>query len=172
MRMLPWIAIGGLLAGRGADPGTQEPDPCQYFYEALEVVPHDILVASSGDLLWMWHEQPYTGCQVRFVTNDSIRAGYEVPEFDALEGSEMYRLGWRFMDSVGADGPGSGIFGIERDSVQCLVRWEQSAWIDDEGEFQQSDVLEMTIQCRQRPGNPVLPWGRNLHPRPTRLPFP
>lgn len=156
MRMLALIAVGGLLAGWGRDPGTQEPEPCRYFYDALEVVPHDTLVATSGNLVWMWHEQPYTGCQVRFVTNDSISAGYQVPEFDALEGSEMYRLGWRFMDSIGADGPGSGIFGIERDPVECLVQWAQPAWIDDNGEFQQSDVLDMTIQCRERSGDPAL----------------
>jgi len=148
--MLALTVLAGSLGWWGANPVNQDPDPCQYFYDALEAVPHDTLTASSGEGVWLWHEQSYVGCQVRFVTNDSLRAGYDVPEFDALEDSEMYRLGWRFTDGIGADGPGSGIFGIERGSVECLVFWSQPAYIDDEGEFQQSDVLEMTIQCRDR----------------------
>ena len=73
---------------------------------------------------------------------------------EIIEGSEMHALGWRMSYGIGADGPGSGIFGIERDAVRCLVRWEQPAWIDDEGEFQQSDVFSMTIQCREVPSDP------------------
>ena len=157
MRRLALTVFAGSLGWWGGNPVNQGPDPCQYFYRALEAVPHDTLVASSGELVWLWHDQSYSGCQVRFVTNDSISAGFQVPDFDALEGSEMYRLGWRFSDGIGADGPGSGIFGIERDSVQCLVAWDQTAWIDDNGEFQQSDVLNMTIQCRERPRGPGRP---------------
>jgi hypothetical protein len=149
MKVISLAALAWVLGCRGAEPAIQNPDPCEYFYAALEAVPHDTLTASAGEGVWLWHDQGFVGCQVRFVTNDSLSAGYEVPGFDALEGSEMYRLGWRFAPEVGADGPGSGIFGIQRDSVECLVRWNQEAFIDDNGEFWQSDVLEMTIQCRE-----------------------
>lgn len=160
MRMILLVALGWVISSQAADPGSRNPEPCQYFYDALEAVPHDTLTASSGEGVWLWHDQGYVGCQIRFVTNDSLTAGYEIPDFDAPEGSEMYRLGWRFIPEVGADGPGSGIFGIQRDSVECLVQWNQEAYIDDEGEFRQSDVLEMTIQCRdvlQSPPPPAFP---------------
>jgi hypothetical protein len=154
MKMFLVALLGGVLGWWVADPDSQDPNPCQYFYDALEAVPHDTLAASSGEGVWLWHEQSYVGCQVRFVTHDSITEGFVVPDFDALEGSETYRLGWRFTHGVGADGPGSGIFGIERDSVECLVWYEQPAYIDDDGEFWQSDVLEMVIQCRERSAGP------------------
>jgi hypothetical protein len=72
-----------------------------------------------------------------------------------MEDSETYRLGWRFTEGVGADGPGTSIFGIQRGSIECVVRWDQPAWIDDQGEHQQSDVLTVIIQCREGTEGPV-----------------
>jgi hypothetical protein len=154
MKTLVFLLMGGVLGSLAPGGGKQDADPCAYFYDSLATVPHDTLTVSSGEGVWIWHDQSYKGCEVRFVTNDSLRAGYQVPDFEATEGSEMYRLGWRYTEGILADGPGSGVFGIERGSVECLVVWNQSAWIDDDGEFQQSDVLEMTIQCRARPWDP------------------
>jgi len=146
--------FGGLLGclRAGADSGA--PDPCEYFYVALEAVPHDTLLRSVGEFESLWDGKTYRGCEIRFVTHDTIRAGQNVPDFDALEDSEMYRLGWRMTQGIGADGPGSGVFGIERDSVLCLVRWEQPAYIDDDGEFVQSDTLSITVQCREGSSDP------------------
>jgi hypothetical protein len=150
MKLFPFLALGSVVVGWGKGPCSQDPDPCQHFYATLEAVPHDTLTATSGEGTWLWHEQEYQGCQVRFVTNDSLSAGYEAPDFAPMEDSEIYRLGWRFTPGVGADGPGTSIFGIQRDSIECLVRWDQPAWIDDQGEHQQSDVLTVTVQCRER----------------------
>lgn len=148
MRMSMFLVLAALTGWCTHGLEGQDPSPCRYFRDALAEIPHDSLTISSGEGVWLWHEGSYEGCQVRFVTHDSLTVGYEVPGFDAGEGSQMDRLGWRFMQEVGADGPGSGIFGIERGPVQCLVYYEQPAYIDENGEFWQSDTLKMTIQCR------------------------
>jgi hypothetical protein len=49
-----------------------------------------------------------------------------------------------------ADGAGSGVHGLRRGSTECVVRWNQPAYIDDDGSFVQSDTLTMLIQCRAR----------------------
>lgn len=154
MRMLTLVLLGGALGCVPADADGGSPDPCESFHAALEAVPHDTLVRTAGDIEWIWDREPVRGCQVRFVTRDSLVAGHGVPAFDALEGSEMHRRGWRMSDGIGADGPGSSIFGIERDSVRCLVWWDQPAYIDDDGEFVQSETLTITIQCRENAVDP------------------
>ncbi len=154
MRMLTLVLLGGALGCVPADAGGAKSDPCESFHAALEAVPHDTLVRTTGEIEWIWDGEPVRGCQARFVTHDSLVAGHDVPEFDAIQGSEMYRLGWRMSPGIGADGPGSGIFGIERDTVQCLVWWEQPAYIDDDGEFVQSETLSITVQCRERASEP------------------
>jgi hypothetical protein len=123
--------------------------PCEYFQSVLEPVPHVALSVNSGGFVSEWDREEYRGCEVNFETNDSLTAGLSVPSFDAIEGSEMSRLGWRSSREIGADGPGSGIFGIEKDSVLCVVRWAQPAHIDDDGEIVQSETFTMKIQCRK-----------------------
>lgn len=154
MKALTLVLLGGVLGCVQADADGHDPDPCESFYVALEAVPHDSLVRRAGEFESLWDSKTYRGCEIRFVAHDSLTAGHQVPGFDAVEGSEMHRLGWRMSDGIGADGPGSGIFGIERDSVRCLVLWEQPAYIDDDGEFVQSDTLSMTIQCRDSARDP------------------
>ncbi|MBT8478897.1 MAG: hypothetical protein KJO06_08275 [Gemmatimonadetes bacterium] len=124
--------------------------PCPYFQSRLESVPHVALSAASGRFVSDWDQEQHVGCQVDFETNDSLREGASVPHFDAIEGSEMHGLGWRQSYGIGADGPGSGIFGIEKGSTLCIIRWAQPAHIDDDGEIVSSDTFNMRIQCRQK----------------------
>ena len=77
-------------------------------------------------------------------------SGRRVPDFEPLKGSEMYRKGWRMNNSFVADGPGTGVFGVEKESVLCLVRHEQPAYLDDYGNIIQSETLRITVQCRYR----------------------
>ena len=137
-----------LMAFVGACTQSVPTHLCEPFYTALEAVPHVALSLKTGEFVSNWDGLRYRGCEVEFETNDSTSAGVGLPAFDALEGSEMYRLGWRMIREIGADGPGTSIFGVEKDSVACIVRWDQPAYIDDDGEFVQSQVLNIAVQCR------------------------
>ena len=133
-----------------APPQSELAKPCAYFQNSLEQVPHVALSVASGRFVSGWDQEEHIGCQVDFETNDFLRTGLPVPHFDAIEGSEMYGIGWRQSYGIGADGPGSGIFGIEKGSTLCTIRWAQPAHIDDDGEIVSSDTFNMRIQCRQK----------------------
>ncbi len=132
---------------------TEPASPCEPFFTALESVPHVALSMSAGPFVSTWDEMEYRGCEVDFETNDSLSAGVPVPSFDAIEDSDMYRLGWRMSHGITADGPGSGVFGIERESVLCVVRWAQPAYLFDDGEIVQSETFNMKVQCRESGGS-------------------
>jgi len=126
-------------------------DPCGYFFRALKTVPHEKLTRNDGGLKSLWDGKKVSGCEVMFVTNDTLRSGRDTPDFFATEGTELYRLGWRMNNSLAADGPGSGIFGIENESVLCLVSHDQPAYLDEKiGKIIQSEALTITVQCRRK----------------------
>lgn len=128
-------------------------NPCEWFSSRLEAVPHTILSLKADDLfVSLWGKEEFTGCELRFETNDSLLGEVAVPDFDAYPGSEMAESGWKLTGGIRADGPGSGIYGIENEAAICVVRWSQPAFIDDDGTFVQSDTFSMTIQCRDRGG--------------------
>ena len=139
----------GCLAGFSVACAQTEPEsPCELFFTALENVPNVVLSMSDGAFVSTWDGTEYRGCEVDFETNDSLSADVSIPSFDAIQDSEMYRLGWRMSEGIGADGPGSGVFGIERESVLCVVRWAQPAYLFDDGEIVQSETFSMKVQCR------------------------
>ncbi len=126
-------------------------DPCGYFLQELKVVPHEKLTRIDGDIQSLWDGKRNSGCEVMFVTNDTLRSGRDTPNFAATEGTKLYRLGWRMNNSFVADGPGSGIFGIENDSVLCLISHDQPAELDEKTEkIIQSVTLTLAIQCRHK----------------------
>lgn len=142
---------------RSSDPAvlaaaaTVTKDPCGYFFRALKTVPHEKLTRNDGGLESLWDGKKVSGCEVMFVTNDTLRSGRDMPDFFATEGTELYRLGWRMNNSLAADGPGSGIFGIENESVLCLVSHDQPAYLDEKTEkIIQSETLTITVQCRRK----------------------
>jgi hypothetical protein len=122
--------------------------PCDEFYDALAEVPHESLRTALGTFESLWDGGIHEGCEVEFQTNDSLRSGVSLPDFVPFADTEMYVAGWRMVNEIGADGPGSGIYGIRRESSLCVVRWEQPAYIDDDGDIVQSDTLRMWVQCR------------------------
>ena len=128
---------------------SETPALCEPLATALEPVPHVTLTVRTGDYESVWDGARHRGCEIEFETTDSLRADVPVPDFDAIEGSEMYRSGWRSSDRIRADGPGSGVFGIARDTVSCVVRWEQPSHLDDEGGIVTSETLSMKVQCRR-----------------------
>ena len=143
--------FGGIPAAvASADVTTTQPDSCAYFFDTLQTVPHELLSRRQGEYESTWDGKPYQGCEVKFVTNDTLRSGKGVPSFEAFPDSELYRLGWRIAPSIGADGPGSGIFAVEKGHVLCVIRWAQPAYLADSGDIVQSDTVKMTIQCQDK----------------------
>jgi len=143
--------VGGMSAGvASADVTTSQPDSCAYFFDALQTVPHESLSRHQGEYESTWDGKSYQGCEIKFVTNDALRAGKDAPSFEAAPDSELYRLGWRIAPSIGADGAGSGIFAVEKGPVLCVIRWAQPAYLADTGEIVQSDTVKMTIQCQDK----------------------
>ncbi len=138
------LLLGFLSACTQADPAAL----CEPFSTSLEAVPHVALSVNTGEFVSAWDRMRYRGCEIDFETNDSLRAGVPVPDFEAVEGSEMYRLGWRMSEAIGADGAGTGIFGIERETVSCVIRRAQPSYVDDNGEVVQAETLSMKVQCR------------------------
>ena len=129
---------------------SAQPDSCEYFFSVLRPVPHAELTRREGSYKSLWDGKKYTGCEVKFVANDKLLAGRSIPDFDPIEGSEMYRMGWRMNPSFLADGPGTGVIGVEKEFALCLVRHEQPAYLDARGSIIQSETLRITVQCRRR----------------------
>lgn len=122
-------------------------EPCRDFYRVLDTVPRLALATRSGPLESMWDGEPPAVCELKFETTDSILAGAVVPDFLAHPGSATYNAGWRIVPEIVADGAGSGIYGIQRNNVRCVIRRERPAYIDDDGALRQGDSLSMLIQC-------------------------
>lgn len=133
---------------------SRQENPCDWFFAQLNPIPHTVLsVRSDVTLVSLWGGEEFNGCELKFETTDSLLGEVKTPDFDAYEGSEMVDLGWETTEGIRADGPGSGIYGIENQDALCVVRWSQPAYIDDDGTFVQSDTFSMTIQCRERNGD-------------------
>ena len=139
--LVAWLPTYGVSA---------QPDSCEYFFSALRSVPHEKLTRSEGPYKSVWDGKKYTGCEIEFVTNDKLLSGRSAPDFEPVKDSEMYRNGWRANNSFVADGPSTGVFGIEKESVLCLVSHEQPAYVDDHGNIIQSETLRITVQCTSR----------------------
>lgn len=139
-----WL-VGFAAACARAEPGTL----CEPFFVALDSVPHVALSMRTGAFVSIWDGMRYDGCEVAFETNDSLRAGVSVPDFEATQDSDMYRGGWRPSHEIRADGAGSGTFGIEKKTGLCVVRWAQPAYLFEEGKIVQSERFSMTVQCRE-----------------------
>ena len=126
-----------------------EKDPCDYFFEALTSVPHESIICSYGAHASLLNGKKWACCQIRFVTNTPLLSGKKVPDFRADQGSVMYGMGWRMVNSLMADGPGSSLYGIRKGSVLCIILHHQPAYLDQKsGKIVQTDTLAITVQCR------------------------
>ena len=152
MRSTVELVLSVFLLCALANAASVKQDPCAYFLRALAAVPHEKLTHSSGEHESLWDGKKYVGCEVKFVTHNNLLTGSKsAPSFEATEGTELYRNGWRMNNSLVADGPGTSIFGIEEDDVLCLVSRDQPAYVDEKsGKIIQSETLNIAVQCRQK----------------------
>lgn len=147
--LFPFLLSWAPLSGASPAPARQN-EACAWFRDRLDSVPHEMLRVESGALESLYTgEEIRGGCQVRFRTRPRPD-GAGILDLTAAEGSDLYRMGWRMDETVAADGPGTSLFGILRDGLSCLIYEAQPAFLDDAGEVVQSEILEITIQCRRR----------------------
>lgn len=136
---------------------------CDTFANSLEAVPHESLFQRSGPFNSTWFKTGAFGCEMVLVTSQLRLAGQTLPDLSAAPGTALYRQGWRQQPAYLADGPGTGVVGMEKGQVLCLVYTEQPAWIDDNGRHRQSSEIRIRVECmagEQAPGP-----RRTLHPR-------
>ena len=120
---------------------------CKMFYSELKPVPHDKLSVNTGLLSSLSNGKKYRGCEVVFNSNERLMMGSGLPSFESPEGSMLYRAGWRIDEKYRADGAGSGSYGIVKDAVLCLIHWDHNSWLNETGEIEQSELINMTVQC-------------------------
>ena len=135
--LMPAIACAG--------EGVQ--NACKMFYNELKPVPHDKLSVNTGLLSSLSDGKKYRGCEVVFNSNEQLMMSSELPSFETPEGSMLYRAGWRIDEKYRADGAGSGAYGIVKDAVLCLIHWDHNSWLNEKGEIEQSELINMTVQC-------------------------
>ncbi len=145
-----WLLLFLLPCG-SACVAAGTPDACEYFFQALSAVPHQQLSRHDGQLASLWDKQRHSGCEVRFATDSRRLAGHAVPDFQAAEGTELHRAGWRMNTAILADGPDGGLFGIGDGAVQCLVLRSQPAYLDEKTrDIVQSERLRLIVQCYRK----------------------
>jgi hypothetical protein len=120
---------------------------CKMFYSELKPVPHAKLSVNTGLLSSLSDGKKFHGCEVVFNSNEQLMKGTELPTFESREGSMLYRAGWRINEKYRADGAGSGAYGIVKDAVLCLIHWDHYSSLNESGEIEQSDLINMTVQC-------------------------
>ena len=120
---------------------------CKMFYSELKPVPRDKLSVNTGLLSSLSDGKKYRGCEVVFNSNERLMMGLELPYFESPEGSMLYRAGWRTDEKYRADGAGSGSYGIVKDAVLCIIHWNHYSWVNEKGKIEQSDLINMTVQC-------------------------
>ncbi len=137
---------------------------CDTFVQALEPLPHESLFQRSGPFNSTWFKTGAFGCEMVMVTSEQRLAGQPLPDLTAAPGTLLYRQGWRIQPTYIADGPGTGVIGMEKGQTLCLVYTEQFAWIDDAGHHQQSDEIRIRVECLA--GDSASGGPRVLIPRP------
>ncbi len=128
-------------------------DSCAPFFQALLQVPHESLVRHDGLFTSQWSGHCVEGCLVVLQT-DQVHLGSPIlldsqalADLNAAPGTPLYQDGWRNNPAYTADGAGTGVVGLEREGALCLVYTEQPSFIDDNGQFVQSEEIKVRVEC-------------------------
>lgn len=126
----------------------QRNDACQYFYKELKKIPHLKLEIHKGVITFGWDKKEHTGCEISFISNDSLMTkGSPLFRPDPDNNKYLYQQGWRSNKNYSADGPGTTLYGIEKNNLLCLISERQPAYIDDSGETVQQSKVTVTVEC-------------------------
>lgn len=120
---------------------------CQPFYLALQQLPHESIFQRDGFFNSQLFETSAYGCFLVMNTSESRLAGQSLPDLSGRPDSAFYEAGWRSNPKYLADGPGTGVVGLEKDDILCLVYTEQPAYLDDAGQIIQSRFIKVRVEC-------------------------
>ena len=115
------------------------------FHQALDSLKHiknEIVPAT-----FEFNNKTYNGYEIIFETTWSLLDKDPTGMFYPFEDSYWYNAGWRADIRFCADGPGSTLYLIRNGKFFCIIRWEFTAYIDDDGEHVSGDDLSGWIQC-------------------------
>lgn len=122
---------------------------CDYFYKKLKNIPHEKLTYNKGKHKSLLNRKEQEGCEVKFVTNDSLRADSELPVFmKTIKGTQLYKNGWRMNNKIFAEGPGSSLYGIEKGNKLCLIDYERPTYLKEPGKIVTSSKVVIIVQCQ------------------------
>ena len=123
-------------------------DTCQYFYDQLREIPHTKLVQNSVIEESVLYGEKKKGCEVEFVTNDSLSIDHDLPDFIfSFQTSELYDEGWRYNENYVADGPGTSLLGIQKEDTLCLISYAQPASLMEPEKIVTEKNITIEVQC-------------------------
>lgn len=124
-------------------------ETCQPFYQALEKIPHESIFQREGFFNSDYFGTTAKGCFMVMNTDDERLGEHLLPDFSAAPGSDLYLAGWRANPKYSADGPGTGVTGLEKDDVLCMVYYERPSYHNDDGTFVQDFHIKFKVECME-----------------------
>ena len=122
-------------------------EACKPFYHELEAVPHESIFQRDGFYTSEYYQGAAVGCFLVMVTSKARLAGQTMPLLDGSPGSLLHDAGWRSNPKYLADGPGTGVVGLEDNGTLCLVYTNQPAYVDHSGQIIQSEHIKVRVEC-------------------------
>ncbi len=122
-------------------------DSCAPFFQALLQVPHESLARRDGLFTSQWTQHCVEGCLLVMETDQARLGSQSLADLAAESGTPLYQDGWRSNPTLTVDGAGTGMVGLEKDGVLCLVFTEQPSFIDDKGQFVQGEAIKVRVEC-------------------------
>ena len=115
------------------------------FYQALDSLKHT--KNEFAPATFEFNNKTYNGYEIIYETKWSLLDKDPTGMFYPFEDNYWYNAGWRADIRFCADGPGSTFFLIRKGEFFCTIRWEHTAYIDDNGEHVSGDDLSGIIRC-------------------------
>ena len=143
--MKKWIIIYLLFIAVVLSAEYSNETMCIQFHQALDSLKHiknEIVPAT-----FEFDNKTYNGYEIIFETKWSLLDKDPTDMFYPYEDSYWYNAGWRADLRFCADGPGSTFYLIRKGEFFCTIRWEFTAYIDDNGEHVSGDDLSGRIRC-------------------------
>lgn len=126
-------------------------DPYQYFYKELKKTPHEKIDSTKGRIIFEWDKKEYNGFKIKFISNDSLMAEEFSLFWPEPENNKyLYQQGWRSNKNYSADGPGTTLYGIQKNDILCLISESQPAYLNNGGRTIQESKITVTVECIEK----------------------